>query len=65
MNDALHSEASESLAGSPHYKEEGHQCIKDDLRQSNRQSRLKQLSLKAHLLYQVKVPLFLMLIDAI
>lgn len=65
MNDALHSEASELLAGSSHYKEEGHHCRKDDLRQSNRHSRLKQLSLKAHFHYQVKVPLFLMLIYAV
>ena len=65
MNDATHSEASESLAGSSHYREERHHCRKDDLRQSNRHSRLKQLSLKAHFHYQVKVPLSLMLIDAV
>lgn len=65
MNDATHSEASESLAGSSHYREERHHCRKDDLRQSNRHSRLKQLSLKAHFHYQVQVSLSLMLIDAV
>lgn len=57
MNDAFHSEASDLLAGSSHYKKEGH------LRQSNRHSRLKQLSLKGHFHYKEKVPLFLMMVD--
>jgi len=65
VNQAAHSKASKLLADRSHYKEKGHRCGRDDQTQSSRNSRVKQLSLKAHFYYQVKIPLSLMVIDAI